>query len=108
MQLLTMSSAIIHFRYFLEGGPFTIFTDHNPIVSALKKSSEPASGRQARQLAAIAEATNDIQHVSGKDNIVADSLSRPGIISQDTIEDIPDDARTNSDLQCYRTGNKIL
>ena len=34
------------------------------------------SGRQARQLATISEYTTDIRHISGKDNIVADTLSR--------------------------------
>ena len=75
-ELLGIFLAIRHFRYFLEGRSFTIYTDHRPIIAALKKSSDPVSGRQARQLAAISEATTDVRHVSGKDNIVADALSR--------------------------------
>ena len=75
-ELLGIHLAIKHFNYFLEGRSFTVFTDHKPIVAALSKAAEPASGRQARQLAAIAEATTDIRHVSGKDNVVADALSR--------------------------------
>jgi hypothetical protein len=42
----------------------------------MAKSSEPWSGRQQRQLSAISEYTTDIQHVAGKDNFVADCLSR--------------------------------
>ena len=42
----------------------------------MKKTSEPASNRQARQLAAISEATGDIRHIDGKNNVVADALSR--------------------------------
>jgi hypothetical protein len=94
-ELLGIHLAIKHFRYFLEGRQFTVFTDHMPILAALHKTTEPTSGRQARQLAAIAEATTDIQHVSGKDNVVADALSRiepvadaPGHV---TDEDIADD-----------------
>ena len=62
-ELLGIHLAIKHFRYFLEGRKFTIFTDHEPIVPAMHKSSEASSDRQARQLAAIAEASTDIQHV---------------------------------------------
>ena len=87
----------------MEGRGFTIFTDHRPILAALNKTSEPASGRQARQLAAIAEATTDIRHVSGKDNVVADVLSRveplPAAVKPtfsqvylDNPEDSPDEA----------------
>ena len=53
-----------------------MFTDHNPIVSAMKKKTELKSGRQTRHLATISEFTTDIQHIDGKDNVVADTLSR--------------------------------
>ena len=76
-ELLGIHLAVKHFRYFLEGRVFTVFTDHKPIVAALKKTSEPVSGRQARQLAAIAEATSDVRHVSGKDNPTLFPAPRP-------------------------------
>jgi Integrase core domain/Integrase zinc binding domain len=44
---------------------------------AVHRTSEPWTGRQAIQLAFIAEFTSDIRHISGKDNEVADALSRP-------------------------------
>ncbi|CAI5657440.1 unnamed protein product [Oreochromis niloticus] len=44
--------------------------------SLAAKVSDPWSGRQQRQLAAISEFTTDIQHVAGKSNCVADCLSR--------------------------------
>ncbi|CAI5682198.1 unnamed protein product [Oreochromis niloticus] len=50
-----------------------------PDVSApslAAKVSDPWSGSQQRQLAAISEFTTDIQHVAGKSNCVADCLSR--------------------------------
>ena len=78
-ELLGIHSAILHFRYFLEGRDFTVYTDHKPIVAAIKKKSELKSGRQTRQLATISEYTTDIQHVTGKDNVVADTLSRAPI-----------------------------
>ena len=75
-ELLGIHAAILHFRYFLEGREFTVYTDHKPIVAAIKKKTELKSGRQSRHLATISEFTTDIQHVTGKDNVVADALSR--------------------------------
>ena len=40
------------------------------------KRAEPWSARQQRQLAFISEFTTDLQHVAGKENLVADCLSR--------------------------------
>ena len=93
-ELLGIHLAIKHFRYFLEGRKFTVFTDHMPILATLHKTMEPASSHQAHQLATIAEATTDIQHVSGKDNVVADALSRIGPEANDQVidEDILNEA----------------
>lgn len=78
-ELLAIHLGIRKFRYFLEGRPFTVYTDHKPLTFAMAKKSAPWSARQARQLAAISEYTTDIQHVSGKANTVADTLSRATI-----------------------------
>ena len=75
-ELLAIHLSLRHFRAFLEGRQFTVFTDHKPITTALNKVSDPWSARQARHLSAVAEFTSDIRHVSGKTNLVADALSR--------------------------------
>lgn len=75
-ELLALYLAIRHFRYFLEARPFVAYTDHKPLTFAFSKISEPWSPRQQRHLAAISEFTTDIRHVSGKNNCVADALSR--------------------------------
>ena len=75
-ELLAVHSAIRHFRYFLEGRNFTVFTDHKPLTTALLKSTDAHNPRQSRHLAAITEYTSDIRHVDGKSNVVADALSR--------------------------------
>jgi hypothetical protein len=75
-ELLACYLGIRQFRYMLVGRHFTIFTDHKPLTFALKRSSDPWTARQCRQLAFVAECTFDIQHVAGKDNVVADALSR--------------------------------
>ena len=74
-----MYSAIKHFAYFLEGRKFHIYTDHKPLTFALASSSERWTPRQQRHLSFIAEYTADLRHVHGRDNAVADALSRVDI-----------------------------
>jgi cleavage and polyadenylation specificity factor subunit 1 len=88
-ELLAAHLAIRHFRYFLEGRSFTVFTDHKPLTFALSKISDPWSARQQRHLTAISEYTTNIKHLSGKSNVVADALSRISInVINDTFNDI--------------------
>lgn len=75
-ELLAIYLAIKYFRYMLEGREFVTFTDHKPITFAFQQKLEKASPRQARHLDFISQFCTDIRHVSGKDNIVADTLSR--------------------------------
>jgi len=74
-ELLAIYANIKHSRHFLEGRPFTIFTDHRPLTFALASSAE-RTPRQTRHLSFISEFSTDIQFVSGKENVVADALSR--------------------------------
>jgi len=76
-ELLAAYLAVKHFRWFLEGRQFTIFTDHRPLTTAVKHIDTAWVERRQRQLALLAEFTSDVQHVSGKKNVVADTLSRP-------------------------------
>ena len=75
-ELLALYLAIRHFKYFLEGRSFTMFTDHEPLVGAMSKASDLWTARQQRHLAHISEFSTDIRHISGKDYVVADCLSR--------------------------------
>lgn len=74
-ELLAVYTSIKHFKHFLEGRNFTVYTDHKPLTTVLKSQADK-SPRQTRHLSYIAEFTNDIQHISGKFNVVADALSR--------------------------------
>ena len=58
-------------------------------MPALHKKTEPTSARQARQLAAIAEMTSDIRYLEGKNNLVADALSRPDNVPNSTQITLP-------------------
>ena len=107
-ELLAIHLAIRHFRYFLEGRRFAVFTDHKPLIFAFSKLSDPWSSRQQRQLAAISEFTTDIRHITGKKNCVADALSRASVSSTqaelgnlDYIAMAAD--QQHPDIQAYRT-----
>ena len=54
-----------------------MFTDHKPLTFALCSKTDRFSPRPSRQLDMISQYTSDIQHIKGKDNLVADALSRP-------------------------------
>ena len=75
-ELLGLHLTIRHFRCFLEGRQFVVFTDHKLLVFTFHKSADPWSPRQQQHLAYISEYTTDVQHISGKENFVADALSR--------------------------------
>ena len=47
---LAMYLSLRHFRYFLEGRAFTLFTDHKPLFSAVTSPMKQATARQLRQL----------------------------------------------------------
>ena len=105
-ELLAVYQAVRHFRYFVEGRVFTVFTDHKPLTFAMAKVADAWSARQQRHLSAISEYTTDIRHVAGKDNFVADALSRTLVgalkVGLDYVQMAKDQA-ADKDLQAYRT-----
>lgn len=74
-ELLGLIQALKHFNYYVNGSqfPIEIFTDHNPLVflSRIKQNQ-----RILRWSLFIQAYNLKITHLSGKDNIVADTLSR--------------------------------
>eukprot|EP00794_Sanderia_malayensis_P005072 gene5072-biopygen4130 len=75
-ELLGIYLTIKHFRHCLEGREFYILTDHKPSTYALSTSPDRFSPRETRHLDYISQFTADIRHVTGKENVVADALSR--------------------------------
>ena len=107
-ELLALYLSIRHFRYFVEGRSFAAYTDHKPLTFALAKVSDPWSPRQQRQLAYISEFTTDIRYIAGKDNRVADALSRAVIHAVHTnlgidYEAITDAQQNDEEMNAYRT-----
>ena len=88
-ELWACFSGIRHFRFILEGCSFTIFTYHKPLTYALSRSTDAWTAKQCRQLSYLAEFTSDIQHMPGKENVVADALSRPSSSSSRPLADSP-------------------
>ena len=75
-ELLAIYLAIKHFRHFIEGRTFTVFTDHKPLTYSLSSTTDRYTPRQIRHLDYISQFTTNITHVSGCENPVADALSR--------------------------------
>ena len=69
-------AAHLAIRHFLEERPFTLFSEHDSLISALHKETEPWNARQTNQLANISEFTTNMRFIEGKANVVADTLSR--------------------------------
>ena len=97
-ELLAAHRSIRHFRHFIEGRNFTLYTDHQSLIPALSKKSEPHTARQTYQLSNIAEFTTDIRYLRGKANVVADALSRPN--GEDEEEHVFVTA-----INCIKAGN---
>lgn len=75
-ELLAIYESIKYFRHWLEATTFTIYTDHKPLCFAFHNRKDHSSPRQYRHLDFISQFSTDIQHIAGKDNVVADTLSR--------------------------------
>ncbi|XP_064482774.1 uncharacterized protein LOC135395588 [Ornithodoros turicata] len=90
-ELLAIYLTVKHFRHFLEGRQFTVFTDHKPLVYAFSSCSTSYTPRETCHLAFILEFTTDVQHISGGGRSQSrqlhwDNLSDPS--SSLTIEDV--------------------
>ena len=95
-ELFAVYLAIRHFRHALEGRDFTIFTDHKPLTYAVQSSSDKYSPREVRHLDYVAQFSTDIRHISGKDNVVADALSRISSITTTSAINLPEMAEAQS------------
>ena len=80
-ELLAAYLTVRHFRHYLEGREFCIFTDHQALCHAINSPNSNHSPRESRHLIYIAEFTSDVRYVKGDGNLVADALSRVAIES---------------------------
>ncbi|XP_076766665.1 uncharacterized protein LOC143433263 [Xylocopa sonorina] len=66
----------------IEGREFTIFTDHKPLTFAFAQKPKKHTQRQFCWLYLIGQYSTNILHVAGKNNVVADVLSRIEAVAQ--------------------------
>ena len=80
-ELLAIYAATVKFRYLIDAKTNVVFTNHKPLACTFCRisPSNNHSPRQGRQLSFIAEYIDKIHHLSGSENIVADSFSRPSV-----------------------------
>ncbi|XP_037776259.1 uncharacterized protein LOC119573219 [Penaeus monodon] len=76
-ELLGIITAIKKFECYLYGGahPVQIFTDHNPLTFLEK--NKYSNQRLLRWSLSLQPYHLQVQHIKGRDNIIADALSRP-------------------------------
>ncbi|CAB0007775.1 unnamed protein product [Nesidiocoris tenuis] len=107
-ELLSCYLSVKHFRHYLEGREVALYTDHKPLIYAFRQKNEKASPRQLRHLQFISQYTTDLRHISGKDNTIADTMSRIQAISvldYDIIAQIQED---DDELQKLRQDSESL
>lgn len=75
-ELLAIYRSIKYFKRLLDGRDFEVYSNHKPISFAFTKFCEKIIPCRAAQLSYINEFTTTIRHVSGKNNVVPDLLSR--------------------------------
>lgn len=89
-ELLSVVSSLDHWRQLLTGADVTIFTDQKPIINRAARPRKTC----AALIRKILEFDCRLQHIIGKDNQVADYLSR-NLLSDDTTEETDEDQLPN-------------
>lgn len=108
-ELLAIYEAIKYFRHMLEARHFVVYTDHKPICYAFHERKRNCSPRQYRHLDFISQFTTDIRHISGKNNVVADTLSRVDELEAPvSLADLAESQASDAELAEYLADNRSL
>ena len=100
-ELLAIFASVKKWHSLLEGYTVTVFSDHKPIVGAFKSNSPRFSQRQQRQLSLISEYVQDIVHIPGSSNVVADTLSREVAHNDEISSDSESIAAIRSEVDVF-------
>lgn len=99
-ELLAVYASIIKLRHFLYGHKFVIKTDHKPLVSILKSPDSKFNVNWARRLLKICEMEFEVEYIKGKDNLMADLLSRINYINV-KVPDMKEGQELDRDVQYF-------
>ena len=95
-ELLAIVFALERLNYYTFGRTITVQSDHQPLQSIWKKSIVSASPRLQRLLLRLANYDINIEFLCGKENVIADALSRVcplqsnnSKLKESNIDDIP-------------------
>lgn len=89
-ELTAIVFALHRLHNYIHGGEVTVMTDHKPLVSMFQRPVHLSSVRQQRLLLKIHEYDVTLRYLKGKDNCIADALSRLPIESKQANEVDPD------------------
>lgn len=81
-ELLAAVWAMKKFKYFLYGQTFDLYTDHQALRGIFKNKSDDVSSRIVRLLSKTTDYHPNIIYKKGKENLVADALSRAFITTR--------------------------
>ena len=82
---MAVFAATQKFRRFIDRRHCVVFTDHKPIIASFRKTAD-LSPRQSRQFSFLSDFIDDIFHLSGDSNVVADCFSRPEVEEVSTYQ----------------------
>jgi len=105
---LAIYSALKFFRHLVEGREVVIMTDHN---YAFQQPLDKASEKQRRQMSFIGQIATQIIYVAGKENTVADALSRIKAINMPmviTTDELYEEQQKDEELQTLLNSKTAL
>ena len=73
-------------HHYTFGKPITIETDHQPLTNIWKKTIATSSPRLQRLLLRLAQYDRHIEYLTGKENVIADALSRVTYLKSEHID----------------------
>ena len=90
-ETFAMVQAILHYRIYLIGVPFTVWTDHKPLIEWFKLV--PGSQTYAKWMVKLQGLTFEVKYIEGDLNVMADLMSRPFDIVKASLQEVHEQLR---------------